>query len=97
MQESCLLLLCNSGVTGETLTMEQDVHSSTPLMDLTSYIQQLRSFLPKVTAAFVRRGEEEYQEDVVTEERNEDYFATFMDQTLVMAWDKMNPKVLHVQ
>ena len=59
-----------------------DLISSVPLNKLTSYIQQLRSFLPEATLVGEQVG---YVYD--------DYVITFLEKALVIDWDKLNPKV----
>ena len=61
-----------------------DLISSVPLNKLTSYIQQLRSFLPE--AALV--GDQVEYAAVY-----DDYVINFLEKALVIDWDKLSPKV----
>lgn len=68
---------------------------SVPLNKMTSYIQQLRSFLPEATTFMAKRRESKQDEKVedLKYQDDEDYVTTFMDTALVTDWDKLSPKV----
>ena len=75
------------------VTAGQDVGTVTslPLKKLTSYVQQLRSFLPDTVR---REGrQEDRKKDSSFSELEENYVSMFIDKSLVTDWDKLNPKV----
>ena len=71
-----------------------DENGPVSLTNLASYIQQLRSFLPKAMIAIAKRDEEEVREKQRGDTECEDYVAAFLDKAIVNDWDKLNPKVL---
>ncbi len=78
---------------------EESTHSYVSLSDLTSYVQQLRSFLPKATMMLRRdhHGTEQVEEEgsgLLEEGGSEDYVTEFLSHDLVADWNKLSPKVL---
>ncbi len=81
-------MLVVGGLTSRKDTGTEDFVTSLLLRKLTSYIQQLRSFLPDPA----KRGEGR-QEERRPNEHEENYVSAFIDRALVADWDKLNPKV----
>jgi len=66
------------------------------LNDLTSYVQQLRNFLPKATA-MLRRDQQGLEEGegsgLWEEDPEEDYITEFLSPAQITDWNKLSPKV----
>lgn len=80
---------------------EGSTHSYVSLSDLTSYVQQLRSFLPKATVMLRREllGTDPMEGEgsgLFEEDLNEDYVTEFLSQDLVADWNKLSPKVIAI-
>lgn len=74
------------------------VTTSLPLKTLTSYIQQLRTFLPEAAPITARRDEgkqEGAEEEGLHNDFKErvDYVTGFIDKALMTDWDKLDTKV----
>lgn len=77
---------------------EGTTRSYVSLTDLTSYVQKLRSFLPKATVTLRRdhhgTGLEEGEgPEVMEDDNDEDYVSYFLSQALVADWNKLGSKV----
>lgn len=68
---------------------------SIPLNKLTSYVQQLRSFLPDATTFLTRReSKQDERMETTRHEECEDYVTALMDSALVTDWNKLSPEVI---
>ena len=89
-----LLLLLLLLLTGKPSDGAEQAHVS--VMELTSYIQKLRDFLPVATVAMRDHlgGKLTQEEEACLEEDTaEDYVTELMDRALLADWDKLSPKV----
>ena len=87
-----------SGTSAETTSLggTSTYEATVSLHDLTSYVQELRTYLPK--ASLIQKGgggdkEGGRRRDGSVPLSMEDHITGFMDRIITDSWDKMSPKV----
>ena len=75
----------------ESKAEHKTIAVSVPLGTLTSYIQQLRAFLPEAVGA--KRDDELVEENISVHKEELSHVTGFLDRAVVVDWDKLSPKV----